>query len=68
MAATQEVTRKKRFSNDIFLAKDIINEALKTSLIIQVFALRIMRSDTFLKINIYYGASKVRTFTNGVLR
>lgn len=59
MTAIQEVTRKKRNSNDISLVKDIIDEALKTSLIIQVFGLRIMRPDTFLKINIYYCAGKV---------
>lgn len=37
MAATQRVNRKKRKSNDLLFAQEIINEALKTRLIIKKF-------------------------------
>jgi hypothetical protein len=39
MAATQSVNRKKRFSNDVLLVLDIIDDALKTGLIIQGFCI-----------------------------
>jgi len=61
MAATQRVNRKKRFSNEVLLVPGIIDEALKTGLIIQCFCVENngmpatfmeTRPDTFLKINI----------------
>jgi hypothetical protein len=68
MAATQRVNCKKRFSNDLLPVRCIIDEAFKSGVIIQVFALRITECHlpvmetapgTLLKINIYYCPGKV---------
>jgi len=71
MVATQSVNRKIFFSNDVLVVLDIIDEALKTRLVEEGLCvdnkecqLRFMeaRLYTFLKINIYYYASKVQSF------
>jgi len=71
MVATQSVNRKTLLSNDVLVVLDIIDETLKPASPKKVFVLIIRECQllfveagqyTFLKINIYYCAGKVRSF------